>query len=73
MLNAMRHPHRATGGLCAAEKGAAVEDDMPRLACPDLVDAIKRWQEVWENLPEPGGDSFLTCKALALSTRPAYR
>ena len=29
-------------------------DKMPRLACPDLLDSIKRWQQVWEYREEPG-------------------
>lgn len=42
------------GGVHGADKSAAVEDDMPRLAWPDLADAIKRWQDVWEYRDEPG-------------------
>ena len=29
-------------------------DKMPRLVCPDLLDSIKRWQQVWEYREEPG-------------------
>ena len=29
-------------------------DKMPRLACPDLQDSIKRWQQLWEYRKEPG-------------------
>ena len=43
--------------VCAADSAAATMDAMPRLACPDLMDAIKRWQQDWESRPEPGGRS----------------